>query len=247
MASSLVDMPGTRSVTLWGSGAIAAHDVSKNATEGIRYLWFDIALVLEANNLLADRTPERRRVKSSSSKEPEADTRGGTGQSVAQSSDKPAELSKIRDAATTSIHIIRNSTSGRSASRSSTGRNYLRSIDREKSPVRRKSNGRHHTNSLACDSELPAQAVDDTQAGIHSRASGGQHAACRAPVRQLLRLAAITTQQPRPQENICATSICISEVEDFTPVRPPSRAVRNSPSSSRQKAHPASATRRVPA
>ena len=100
MASSLVDMPGTRSVTLWGSGAVAAHDVSKNATEGIRYLWFDIALVLEANYLLADRTPERRRVKSSSSKEPEADTRGGTGQSFAQSSDKPAELSKIRDAAT---------------------------------------------------------------------------------------------------------------------------------------------------
>lgn len=115
----------------------------------------------------------------------------------------------------TSIHIIRNSTSGRSGSRSSMGRNYLRSIDREKSPVRRKSNGRHHTNSLACDSELPAQAVDDTQAGIHSRASGGQHAACHAPVRQLLRLAAIATQQPRPQENICATSICISEVEDL--------------------------------
>jgi hypothetical protein len=218
MASSLVDMPGTRSVTLWGSGAVAAHDVSKNATEGIRYLWFDIVLVLEANNLLADRTAERSRVKSHSSKEPEADARRGTGAIwlLSQATSPPScPKSVMQPLYSTSIHIIRNSTSGRSASRSSTGRNYLRSIDREKSLVRRKSNGRHHTNSLACGSELPAQAVDDTQAGIHSRASGGQHAACHAPVRQLLRLAATMKLQLRPQENICATSICISEVEDL--------------------------------
>ena len=116
----------------------------------------------------------------------------------------------------TSTHIIRNSTSGRSASRSSTGRNFPHSTDREKSPVRRKSNGRHHTNSLACGIELPVQVVDDTREGTHSRASGGQHAACHAPGRRLQRLAAIMKLQPRPRENIRATSICISGVEDFT-------------------------------
>ncbi len=116
----------------------------------------------------------------------------------------------------TSTHIIRNSTSGRSASRSSTGRNFPHSTDREKSPVRRKSNGRHLTNSLACGIELPVQVVDDTREGTHSRASGGQHAACHAPGRRLQRLAAIMKLQPRPRENIRATSICISGVEDFT-------------------------------